>query len=143
MRIFHAFLIAGSLIFSHASFASCSTDAAKPETDPRIQKVVLEASQNAATKRIPAASFSAVACLILGRTSTGGRQLEKNRPPSAAEITEEKAKAQADADLQKSIRALALQSDGNASSLLLAALYDDEGYYLLRDIEVSKVRAAK
>ncbi len=131
------------MLFSHAGFANCLSDATKPETEPRIQKVLLDASQNASAKRIPVASFSTVACLLLGRTSTGGRQLEKERPPTAAEIAEERTKAQVDLDLQKSIRTLALQSDGKASSLLLASLYDDEGYYLLRDAEVAKVRTTK
>jgi hypothetical protein len=143
MRHSHFFLLAVSLIFSQAVFANCVSDAAKPEIEPRIQKVVADASQSASAKRIPVASFSTVACLILGRTSTGGRQLEKARPPSAEEIAEEKAKAQTDTDLQKNIRALSLQSDGKTSSLLLAALYDDDGYYLLRDLEVAKIRTAR
>jgi len=143
MRIYHLCLLVSGFIFSHTSFANCVDDAAKPETEPHIQKVVFEASQNASVKRIPITSFRTVACFLLGRASTGGRQLEKMRPPSFEEIAEEKVKARADVDLQKNIRALGLQSDGKALSMLLAAMYDEEGYYLLRDAEVEKVRTTK
>jgi hypothetical protein len=132
-----------ALTFSAPAFASCTTDVTQATSDSKNKSIISAAQQSPASKKVQATSFESIVCALLGRTATGGRQLEENTPPTPKEIQKEAMEAKKNKDLQQTITLFGLKSDGKDSSLLLASLYDEEGYYLLRDIEIEKIKSMK
>jgi hypothetical protein len=121
-------------------YASCDLETAKNNAKPAIQLTVTEAQKAPSSKQISQSSLDTVLCLLLTKKVTGGRPLELNQPPKPADIAEEQSRSQKDATLQQIIARMNLRSDSKSLSLLLAAVYDDAGYYILRDIELLKIK---
>lgn len=123
------------------SASTCNNlEAAKVEAKPAIQLTITEAQKTPTSKQISQSSLDTVLCMLVTKKVTGGRPLELDKQSTPAEIAEERVRAEKDVDLQKSIARMNLRSDSKSLSLLLSAVYDDAGYYHLRNLELLKIK---
>lgn len=141
MRIAAAVLITSLLAAAHAaSAADCVGVQAIQGGRVNVESLTSNANANP-NRNVNCSSLISVLQKISGRTVTGGRKLEKDKPfdPQAAQAN--LAAAMRDANVAPRIKQVQGEvRDANLRLLYEAAILDEEGFYPARDLRVQQLQ---
>ena len=142
MRWLTPVLVATILTVPELAHAQCRGLAALSNVPKEQLLASLPAAEEKAKAGGPACgSFASVIGKVMGRDTTAGRRLEKDRPfnPAAAQANVDKALR--DPNVRKRIEALRREVPDETVRLLHeAVVFDEEGYYDARELRIQQLR---